>query len=392
MSYERHWSLDPQTIFLNHGSFGACPRPVLEYQQRLRDRLERQPVQFFMRDLEGMIDHARAELATFLGVEAEDLVWVPNVTTGVNAVLRSLEIRPGDELLTTNHEYNACRNALDFVARRAGAEVIVVAIPFPIDSPEQIVDEIVHRISPRTRLALLDHVTSQTGLVLPVERVVRALAERGIDTFIDGAHAPGMLPLDVKAVGATYYGGNCHKWLCAPKGAGFLYVRRDKQPEVRPVVISHGANSQRTDRSSYLTEFDWVGTDDPTAILSVPEAIGFMGSLLPGGWDALREHNRELALEGRRAVCDVLGIPVPCPDSMIGSLASVPLPAGEPEPPTSPLYADPLQRELLERWKIEVPVIPWPKPPGRLLRISAQIYNHPDQYKKLAEALHDLFN
>jgi isopenicillin-N epimerase len=307
-------------------------------------------------------------------------------------VLRSLEIRPGDELLTTNHEYNACRNALEFVARRAGAEVIVVAIPFPIDSPEQIVDEIVHRISPRTRLALLDHVTSQTGLVLPVERVVRALAERGIDTFIDGAHAPGMLPLDLKTVGATYYGGNCHKWLCAPKGAGFLYVRRDKQPEVRPVVISHGANSQRTDRSLYLTEFDWVGTDDPTAILSVPEAIRFMGSLLPGGWDALRKHNRELALQGRRVVCDGLGIPDPCPDSMIGSLASVPLPAGEQEPQTSPLYADPLQRELLERWKIEVPVIPWPKPPDRLLRISAQIYNRPDQYKKLAEALHDLFN
>jgi isopenicillin-N epimerase len=392
MSFERHWSLDPQTIFLNHGSFGACPRPVLEYQQRLRDRLERQPVQFFVRDLEGLIDDARAELATFLGVEAEDLVWVPNVTTGVNAVLRSLEIRPGDELLTTNHEYNACRNALEFVARRAGAEVIVVAIPFPIDSPEQIVDEIVHRISPRTRLALLDHVTSQTGLVLPVERVVRALAERGIDTFIDGAHAPGMLPLDLKTVGATYYGGNCHKWLCAPKGAGFLYVRRDKQPEVRPVVISHGANSQRTDRSLYLTEFDWVGTDDPTAILSVPEAIRFMGSLLPGGWDALRKHNRELALQGRRVVCDGLGIPDPCPDSMIGSLASVPLPAGEQEPQTSPLYADPLQRELLERWKIEVPVIPWPKPPDRLLRISAQIYNRPDQYKKLAEALHDLFN
>jgi len=391
MSYVQHWSLDPETIFLNHGSFGACPKPILEYQHRLRERIERQPVQFFARDLESLLDDARAELATFLGADAQDLVWVPNATAAVNAVLRSLDLRPDDELLTTDHEYNACRNVMDFVAERSGARVVVARVPFPLDSPEQVVDAVLDRATPRTRLALLDHVTSQTGLVLPIERLVHELAERGIDTMVDGAHAPGMLPLDVPAVGAPYYTGNCHKWLCAPKGAAFLYVRRDRQPEVRPIAISHGANSPRPDRSRYLVEFDWVGTVDPTAFLSVPEAVRFMGSLLPGGWPALRQRNREMTLDGRRAVCEALGIALPCPDEMIGSLASMPLPRGSGTSPTSPLYADPLQQELLDRWRIEVPVIPWPEPPWRLIRISAQLYNGPEHYNSLATALGELF-
>jgi len=391
MSHTEHWTLDPETIFLNHGSFGACPRPVLEFQHRLRERIERQPVQFFVRDLEPLLDEARAEVGTFLGADAQDLVFVPNATAAVNAVLRSLELRPDDELLTTDHEYNACRNVMNFVAERSGARVVVAHVPFPLDSPEQVVDAVLDRATPRTRLALLDHVTSQTGLILPIERLVHELAEREIETLVDGAHAPGMLPLDVSAVGASYYTGNCHKWLCAPKGAAFLYVRRDRQPEVRPIAISHGANSPRPDRSRYLTEFDWVGTDDPTAFLSVPEGIRFMGSLLPGGWPAVRQQNRELTLYGRRAACDALGVALPCPDEMIGSLASIPLPPGSDASPASPLYADPLQQELLDRWKIEVPVIPWPAPPRRLIRISAQLYNGTEQYDSLATALGELF-
>ena len=391
MNYVRHWALDPETVFLNHGSFGACPTEVLEYQHRLRERIERQPVQFFVRDLEPLLDRARDELATFLGADAQDLVWIPNATAAVNAVLRSLELRPDDELLTTDHEYNACRNVLDFVAQRSGARVVVARVPFPLDSAEQVVDAVLDRATPRTRLALLDHVTSQTGLVLPIERLVRELADRGIETLVDGAHAPGMLALDVPAVGAAYYTGNCHKWVCAPKGAAFLHVRRDLQPEVRPIAISHGANSPRLDRSRYLVEFDWVGTDDPSAFLSVPEAIRFMGALLPGGWPALRRHNRELTLYGRRAICEALGTAPPCPEEMIGSLASVPLPPGTDAPLASPLYADPLQQELLDRWKIEVPVIPWPAPPQRLIRISAQLYNSQNQYDSLASALGGLF-
>jgi isopenicillin-N epimerase len=391
MNHAGHWTLDPETVFLNHGSFGACPKVVLDFQQDVRERIERQPVQFFARDLETLLDQARDALADFLAADARDLVWVPNATAAVNAVLRSLELRPDDELLTTDHEYNACRNVLDFVAERSGARVVVANIPFPLDSAEAVVDAVLDRVTPRTRLALIDHVTSQTGLVLPIERLVRELTQRDVETLIDGAHAPGMLPLDVPAVGATYYTGNCHKWVCAPKGAAFLYVRRDRQPAVRPIAISHGANSPRPDRSRYLVEFDWVGTDDPSAYLSVPEAIRFMGSLLTGGWPALREHNRELTLHGRRVVCEALGIATPCPDEMIGSLASIPLPPGDDTPLASPLYADPLQQELLDRWGIEVPVIPWPEPPGRLVRISGQLYNTRKQYDLLASALKELF-
>jgi isopenicillin-N epimerase len=382
-----HWSLDPSVIFLNHGSFGACPIPVLQYQAELRQRMERQPVQFFVRDLEGLLDEARAALGDFLGAPANDLAWVPNATTAVNAVLRSLSFEPGDELLTTDHEYNACRNVLDFVAQCAGARVVVASLPFPIASSDQVIRAVMDRVTGRTRLALLDHVTSQTGLVLPIEALVRELRARGVETLVDAAHAPGMLPLDVAAIGAAWYTGNCHKWICAPKGAAFLYTRPDMQQQTRPAVISPGANSTRTGRPRYLIEFDWVGTDDPTAILSVPEAIRFMGGLMPGGWAAVRETNRQLALRGRDVLCNTLGIDPPCPDDMIGSLASLPLPDGDGRVGDSALYADPLQDRLLQQFHIEVPVIPWPAPPKRLVRISGQVYNRDGDYESLGRAV-----
>jgi isopenicillin-N epimerase len=352
--------------------------------------MERQPVQFFVRDLEGLLDEAREALGAFLGAPAHDLAWIPNATTAVNAVLRSLSFEPGDELLTTDHEYNACRNVLDLVARRAGARVVVANLPFPVAGPEQVLHAVMDRVTERTRIALIDHVTSQTGLVLPIEPLVRELRARGVETLVDGAHAPGMLPLDVAAIGAAWYTGNCHKWICAPKGAAFLYTRPDMQERTRPIVISHGANSTRTDRSRYLIEFDWVGTDDPTAVLSVPEAIRFMGQLMPGGWPAIRETNRQLVLRGRDVLCTALGVDPPCPDEMIGSLASLPLPDGDGRPNTSPLYADSLQDLLLQQFHIEVPVIPWPKPPKRLIRLSAQVYNGDGDYEQLGHALRTL--
>ena len=382
-----HWSLDPSVVFLNHGSFGACPVQVLRYQAELRQRMERQPVQFFVRDLEDLLDEARVALGSFLGAPAQDLAWIPNATTAVNAVLRSLRFEPGDELLTTDHEYNACRNVLEFVARRAGASVVVAHLPFPVAGPEQVFDAVLGRVTTRTRIALLDHVTSQTALVLPIDALVRELRMRGVETLVDGAHAPGMLPLDLAAIGAAWYTGNCHKWVCAPKGAAFLYTRPDMQQQTRPAVISHGANSTRTDRSRYLIEFDWMGTDDPTAILSVPEAIRFMSQLMPGGWAAVRETNHQLALRGRDVLCEVLGVDPPCPDDMIGSLASLPLPDGDGRPGNSPLYADPLQDLLLEKFRIEVPVIPWPAPPQRLIRVSGQVYNCDGDYEQLSRAL-----
>lgn len=387
--FQQFWSLDCAIAFLNHGSYGACPLPVLEAQQRLRQQLERQPLRFFMREFEALLDAARNQLAAFVGAQPDELVFVPNATTGVNAVLRSLSFNPGDELLTTNQEYNACRNALDFIASRTEATVVVATVPFPIDSPNQVVEAVSEQVSPRTRLALLDHVTSQTGLIFPIQQLVQELVGRGVDTLVDGAHAPGMLPLNLHEMGVTYYTGNCHKWLCAPKGAGFLYVRRDKQPSIRPLTISHGANSRRVDKSRFQLEFDWMGTDDPTAYLCVPEAIQFMDSLLPGGWSQLMDNNQAKARWARHLLCEALDVSPPCPDEMIGSMAVVPLPdelsvygqAGQ-------TRAWPVLQDILcNRFNIEVPVIPWSSPFKQMMRISAQLYNTPEQYHYLAKAL-----
>ena len=380
------WPLDPEVIFLNHGSFGACPRAVLEAQARFRDRLEAEPVRFLSRDLEGLLDAARAALGAFVGAAGDDLAFVPNATTGVNTVLRSLDLAPGDEVVATDHTYNACRNALNAAGARAGVRIAVATLPFPVSAPEQVVEAVLARVGPRTRLALVDHVTSPTGLVLPVERLVRELAARGVDALVDGAHAPGMVPLDLRALGAAYYTGNCHKWICAPKGSGFLYVRRDRQAGVRPLVISHGANSPRVDRSRFRLEFDWVGTTDPTAYLTVPEAIRYMGSLLPGGWPALMAHNRATALAARDRLCAALGVPPPAPDSMIGSLAALPVPEGF-APPAVDGERDPLHVALFERHGLELPVFTWAALACRILRISAQIYNSAADYERLAEAL-----
>ncbi|HWW61117.1 MAG TPA: aminotransferase class V-fold PLP-dependent enzyme [Thermoanaerobaculia bacterium] len=375
---KQHWSLDPDITFLNHGSYGATPRAVLAKQAEFRAQMEREPVRFFNRELEPLLDDARREVARFVGADADGLAFVPNATAGVNAVLRSLDLDKLDELLVTNHEYNASRNALEFVAQVSGAKVVVADVPFPIASPEVVIERVLEKVTSRTRLLLIDHITSQTGLILPIGRLIAELRARGIDTLVDAAHAPGFLPLDVRELGAAFYTGNLHKWVCAPKGAGFLWTRENRRASVRPVAISHGANSLRTDRGRYLIEFDWTGTFDPTAWLAAAEAIRFVGSLVDGGWPAIMRRNRELALRARDLLCTRLGIEHPAPDDMLGAMAAVPLPDGA---------TDPLQDALLFEDGIEVPLTPWPQAPKRLIRISAQLYNTLDDYERLASAL-----
>ena len=385
------WRLDPEITFLNHGSYGACPRAVLAEQTRLREELEKEPVRFFAvsagaPDFEARLDEARAALARLLGAQAEDVAFVPNATTGISTVLASQRLQPGDELLTTDHAYNACRNALDRLAERTGAHVKVVTLPFPVRDESEIVEAVLAGAGPRTRLALLDHVTSPTAIILPIAHLCAALQARGIDVLVDGAHAPGMLPLDLDALGAAYYTGNCHKWLCAPKGSAFLHVRRDRQAGVRPLVVSHGANSPRRDRSRFLLELDWTGTADPTPYLCVPAAIRFLEGLLPGGLPALQARNHELALASRRLLAGALGVPLPCPDSMIGSMASLALP----ERLAPGLAAEPLMHEIYRRFAIEVFTGCWPPPSGRVVRVSAQAYNTIEEVERLAGALDHL--
>ena len=382
MNFASLWCLDPSVTYLNHGSFGACPSAVLEAQSSLRMEMEREPVDFLLAILPARLDVAREALAAFVGAAPEDLVFVPNATAGVNAVLRSLSLAPGDELLLTNHTYAACRKTVDYVAAHAGARVVVAQVPFPCRDDEEIVFSVLKCVSPRTRLALLDHVTSPTALVLPIARLVNELRARGVDTLVDGAHAPGMVPLRLEELGAAYYTGNAHKWLCAPKGAAFLHVRREHQAQLHPNVISHGYTA------GFQAEFDWPGTFDPTPWLCVPEALRFIGGLLPAGWPQVMAVNRDLTLKARALLLESSGLEAPCPDAMIGSMASIPLPPAARGAPAHGLDCAGLHAWFRER-QVETWLHPHPLP---LLRISAQLYNDLDQFKRLAtlleEALH----
>ena len=399
------WALDPDVRYLNHGSFGATPRAVLQRQTELRDQLEAQPVAFYLDALEPLLDASRDTLAALLHADAADLVFVANATTGVNTVLRSASLRAGDRVLTTDHAYRACANALDAVAADTGAVVDVVSLPLPFASPDALVDAILDGVRPQTRLAMLDHVTSATGVVLPIPALVAALEARGVATLIDGAHAPGMLDLDLSALGASWYVGNAHKWLCAPKGAGFIWSRADQHATLRPLVISHGASLQDGRRPRLHTLFDWAGTVDPTPWICVGTAIEEMARLghqiaaaspnvadtgaptIASGWQALRAHNRALTLAGRDLLCEALEVAPLVPDACIGSLAVVALPP-DPHPPSgNPYRPHRLQIQLRERFGIEVPIVTWPAWPGRMVRISGQAYVSRGDLDALAEAL-----
>jgi isopenicillin-N epimerase len=374
LNFASHWGLNPAVTYLNHGSFGACPSAVLAAQSALRAEMESEPVDFLSETLQTRLDAARAVLAGFLGADARDLVFVSNATAGVNAVLRSLAFTDRDELLVTNHTYAACRKTVDFVAARHGTRVVVANLPFPVRAEAEIVDAVLNCVTRSTRLALIDHVTSPTALVLPIERLVRELQARGIDTLVDGAHAPGMVPLALADLDAAYYTGNAHKWLCAPKGAAFLHVRRDRQAALHPTVISHGYPS------GFHAEFDWTGTCDPTPWLCIPEALRFIGCLLPGGWEEVIATNRALVLQARDLLTGALGVDEPCPAAMLGSMASLPLPTA----PKGSIAAR-LDCKGLHDWFREQDVETWlHEHPVPVLRLSAQLYNSLDQYAHLA--------
>ncbi|MCX6277776.1 MAG: aminotransferase class V-fold PLP-dependent enzyme [Bacteroidetes bacterium] len=379
------WTIDPQVVYLNHGSFGACPRVILEKQQRYRQMLEKEPIQFLMKNIEGLLDNSREKVASFINANPEDIVFVQNATTGVNTVFRSLKFMQGDEIIYTNHIYGACKKTLEYISRQTGAKLVEAVYPFPIGSSEQIVQAVLEKVTPRTRIALIDHITSATALIHPVETIVKELDKRGIDTMIDGAHALGSIPLSLNEIGAAYYTANCHKWLCSPKGAAILHVRKDRQKEIVPVVISHAGY----DAEPFTERFFWPGTWEPSAVLCVADAIDYMGSLLPGGWNAIMKRNRDLCLEARNLICGALEIDRPCPDSMVASMASFPVSVSRDEISHDYKSFDLLQERLFNEYGIEIPVWNWQEPGSRLTRISVQLYNCMEQYQYLTKALKD---
>jgi isopenicillin-N epimerase len=398
--FARHWTLDPGTVYLNHGSFGACPRAVLEAQGAYRAEMEREAVRFFVERLQGLMDQTRTALGGFLRCRPQDLALLPNATTAVATVLRNIEptLRPGDELLGGTHEYPACMNSLRQTAKATGAVVTTAELPFPVRSAEQVVDAIMARVTPRTRLVLVSHITSSSGYVVPIERFVPELEKRGIRCLVDGAHAAGSLAgLDVAGLGASYYTANCHKWLCTPKGSAFLHVREDLQQGFRPLALSNFAERPKPGRAQFLTEFDYIGTADPTAYLAIPEALRTMGAMVPGGWPEVMQRNHALLLRGRDIVCRALGVEPPVPDSMLACISTIPLPPHPPELASRlaarpSRYHDALQDILVDRHKVQVPLwstTPAGGQPVRVLRISAQLYNSVAQYEYLARVLVD---
>ncbi|HEX2153544.1 MAG TPA: aminotransferase class V-fold PLP-dependent enzyme [Acidimicrobiia bacterium] len=376
------WLLDPDVTHLNHGSFGATPIRVLEDQNDWRRRLESNPVRFFDEEYHPALAEARRRLIAFLGGDERNTAFVTNATSGVNAVLSSLPLEPDDEIIVTNHEYNACRQAAEAWAGRAGGKVVEVSIPFPPQSPKLIAERIMMAVGSNTRLVIIDHVTSPTALIFPVEAVVAAL-EPEVPVLIDGAHAPGMLPIDVGALGASFYVGNLHKWVCAPKGAGFVSVAERHAEELQPPVISHGWNMQTAEESRMQGLFDWMGTDDPSARLAVPAAIDTMENAHPDGWEGVRSANHTLVVEGRRIIADALGLDAGPAEDWVGSMAALILP-GEPE---DGVIVDELTARLRHNHAIEVPVFAWEG--QRVLRLSAQRYNRLDDYRRLVDALID---
>jgi isopenicillin-N epimerase len=395
-----HWRLDPSTCYLNHGSFGACPAAVLEAQRRYRDVMEADAVRFFVELQDELMDATRRSLAKVVGAPVECVARVPNATFGVatamDCLVRTGRLGSGDEILVPTHEYPACKNNIGRMAEGAGVRVVPVELPFPCESEDEIVRAILGSVTARTRAALISHVTSASGMVLPIERLVSALEAGGVRVIVDGAHSVGMVPLALEQLGASFFTANCHKWLCTPKGSAFLYVRADLVGETRPLVLSNRAFSPKPGRPQLWTEFDYCGTDDPTAWIATKDAIEYVGGLLGdgGGWPEIMRRNRTMCLQGREIVCRALGVRPPVPESMVGSIATIVMP-DHPKELSERLakrpsaYHDALQDALLRKHGIQVPIWGLAGKPERFVRVSAQLYNTVEQYEYLARALRE---
>jgi len=370
--------LDPDVIFLNHGSFGACPKPVFEAYQKWQRELERQPVEFLNRRAIGLLAEARARLAAYLGVATDEVVYFPNPTTALNMVARSLDLSPGDEILTTDHEYGAMDRTWRFVCRKTGARYVQQPIPLPVTSHTDFVETFWAGVTERTRVVFISHITSPTALAFPVQEICRRARDAGLLSIVDGAHAPGQIPLNLATLGADVYAAACHKWLCAPKGSAFLYVRPEVQGMLEPLVVSWGWESERPSDSQFVDHHEWQGTRDLAAFLSVPAAIEFQAQ---HDWEAVRQRCRALASQTRQRLNALTGLDPICPDSAewFVQMFAARLPDVD---------LDRLKERLYDEFRIEVPLFKWNGQP--LIRVSFQAYNSQADADALVDALTQL--
>ena len=379
-----HWWLDPQAVYLNHGTVGVTPRRVLDAQQALRETIERHPARFLLRELMSLdamppaqptrLRAAAERVAAFLGARGEDVVFVDNVSAGVNAVLRSLRLQAGDEIVLFDHAYGAVARMAAWVAREQGARVVTVPLPFPIDGAATVLDALAAAITTRTRIAVLDHVTSETALVLPLRQMAALCRDRGVLVLADGAHAPGAIDVDIPALGVDWYAANLHKWAFAPRGCGVLWAAPQRREGLHPVVLSWGLGL------GWHQEFDWTGTRDPTPYLCAPDGIEFITDFL--GLQAMREYNHALVWGAAQGLASRWGMPWTTPESMVGCMATVPLPL---RLGTDTADASRLKDWLLLERQIEVPIV---ARGARLwARVSAQVYNDDSDIDRLASAV-----
>lgn len=361
--------------FLNHGSYGACPRPVFEVYQSWQRELESQPVEFISRRMHGLMSEARAALGNFLVTAADNLIFAPNVTWAINAVVRSLSLQPGDEVLATNLEYGAVDRTWRYYCGQQDAYYINQPITLPVTTPEAFVEELWAGVTERTRIIAISHITSGTALILPVAEVCRRARAAGILTVIDGAHAPGQIDLDLDALGADFYGGNCHKWLCAPKGAGFLFARPECQEMLAPFIISWGYEADVPGPSLFLDHYERTGTHDPSAYLSVPAAIAFQRE---HDWPRVRAACHLLLREARERIAALTHLPQIAPDSPEWwvQMCTCPLPLTD---------AARLKEHLWNDYQIEIPVSS--RNGQTFVRVSIQAYNRPEDIDRLLKAL-----
>ncbi len=376
-----HFLLDPDIIFLNHGSFGATPRPVFDAYQAWQLQMERQPVQFIIGDLPEHFAHARRALGRYLNTGPDDVVYIPNATFGLNVIARSLDLQPGDEVLTSDHEYGACDNVWRFLARKKGFTYRKQPVLLPATTAEAILEQFWQGVTPQTRVIFISHIASPTALCFPVAAICRRARAAGILTVIDGAHAPGQIPLDLPATAADFYFGNAHKWMCSPKGAAFLYARPERQALLEPLVVGWGWGEDRTLTygSNFLDYQQWLGTNDVSAYLAVPAAIAFQEE---HNWTAVRAKCHALLAQAMDALCHLTGLPPMYPDDagFYHQMAAIPLP---------PLAGrEAFKAQLYSRYRIEVPLVEWN---GRFfIRISVQGYNSQADLDTLIHALQQL--
>lgn len=362
--------------------------PIQEKQAEWRRRWEADTTAFILQEFPDALEAARRALAGGLSCSVEGLAFTRNATTGMASVVRSVEawFEPGDELVTTSHDYNALRQTLRFSAARRGAVVKVAPVPFPIERHDVVTRAVLDSVTERTKLVVVDHITSPTGVVFPIDDIVAAL-EPDVPVLIDGAHGPGQVPLNLDRLGASWYVGNLHKWVCAPKGAAFLHTRTDRLADTYPVVISHGWNSPKEAASDrYHALFDWVGTDDISSWLVIPDLLQLLEGLEPGGWSGLMSRNHRLAVEARQVLAVALETQPPTPEEMVGAMASLPLPDAT---GTDPGGIDSLLTNRLIDAGFEALALHWPHWPKQLLRVSAFHYNTIDEYEALATVLPD---